>query len=276
MKLVFSEWKADYQRYVFPYAVWAIREEGETPADFFELGFLPGSKDLDRFYLCRNLRIRLSQFEPSSENRRILRKGRGIECELVPRSQFEYTPERRSFYKEYCDIKFGVGVMPWERLDALFSSKLITHLLLFTDQEKGREVGTVTLYLEPPRVAFYYFAFYDLSYYRRNLGIYMMTRAVLLFQELGYQFLYLGSVYSQNALYKTQFKGAEFFNGVEWSRNLKELKYLVRRSEQIWDHHLLENEEYLRKFHQADLGGLFQKSPFRLSLPSRGKKPKTS
>ena len=264
MKLVFSEWKADYQHYVFPYAVWAIREKGETPADFFELGFLPGSKDLDRFYLCRNLRIRLRCFEPSSENRRILRKGKGIECELIPRDRFDYTPERRAFYKEYCDIKFGVDVMPYERLDALFHSRMITHLLLFTDQTNGKEVGTVTLYLEPPRVAFYYFAFYDLSYYRRNLGIYMMTRAVLLFQELGYEFLYLGSVYSRNALYKTQFKGAEFFNGVEWSTNLKELKYLVQQAERPWEHHLLEMDEYIRKFHNGDRSRLLQKSPFRI------------
>ena len=78
MKLLFSEAKADYANYIFPYAVWAFPEAGETPADLFNAGFLPSSRNLDRFYMCRHVRVRLAQFTPSSENRRILRKGEGL------------------------------------------------------------------------------------------------------------------------------------------------------------------------------------------------------
>ena len=35
MKLAFSESQPDYDHYIFPYAVWAFPERGETPADFF-------------------------------------------------------------------------------------------------------------------------------------------------------------------------------------------------------------------------------------------------
>lgn len=266
MKLVFSEWKPEYEKYVFPYAVWAIREEGETPADFFEMGFLPGSRNLDRFYLCRNLRVNLAKFKLSSENRRVLRKCEGIECSLIERARFEYTAKRRAFYKQYCDIRFGKDIMTYERLDALFTGPIITHLLLFVDTKLcNKEVGTVTLYLEVPRVAYYYYSFYDLTYYSRNLGIYMMTRAVELFKDLGFSYIYLGSVYSKNALYKTQFKGAEFFNGVCWSTNIKELKYLVQKTEQQWDHHLLEGEDFVKRFY-GDLNSLTQKSKFGMKI----------
>ena len=61
MKLLFSEAKADYAHYIFPYAVWAFPEPGETPADLFAHGFLPSSRDLDRFYLCRQVRIDLEE-----------------------------------------------------------------------------------------------------------------------------------------------------------------------------------------------------------------------
>ena len=54
MKLAYSESQPDYDHYIFPYAVWAFPEAGETPADLFDQGFLPSSRDLDRFYLCRN------------------------------------------------------------------------------------------------------------------------------------------------------------------------------------------------------------------------------
>src|SRR4051812_20996709 len=168
MKLLFSEFKSDYDHYIFPYAIWAIPEQGEKPADLFDHGFLPSSRNLDRFYLCRQVRVALDRFKPSSENRRILRKGTGIGVRLIPRAKFDFTAERREFYKTYADIKFGKDVMTYERLDALFDSPMISHLLVFEDAEKV-EVGAATLYIEGDMV-YYYYAFYDLNYYARNLG----------------------------------------------------------------------------------------------------------
>jgi arginyl-tRNA--protein-N-Asp/Glu arginylyltransferase len=264
MKLAFSESQPDYGHYIFPYAVWAFPEPGETPADFFVRGFLPSSRELDRFYLCRQVRINLRRYQPSSENRRILRKGEGISAQLIPRAEFHYTPQRREFYKTYTDIKFGKDTMPYERLDSLFKGRMTSHVLLFTDAASGVEVGTATLYLEPQAVAYYYYAFYDLNYYSRNLGMFMMTSAVALFAERGFDFLYLGSCYSRNALYKTQFAGAEFFNGVRWSGDLEELKYLIRRKR--WDQHLLESEEYREAYYGGDLGRVASASLFRVPI----------
>ena len=198
MKLLFSEQNSDYEHYQFPYAIWAVPEAGETPSDIFNAGFLPSSRNLDRFYLCRQVRVNLAKFKPSSENRRILRKGAGIEVKLVPRDKYNYTPERREFFKTYADIKFGKDVMTFERLDALFGSPIISHLLVFTDAKTGAEVGVATLYLEGRELAYYYYAFYDLNYYARNLGMFMMTSAVALFAERGFKHLYLGTCYSQN------------------------------------------------------------------------------
>ena len=279
MKLLFSEQNSDYEHYQFPYAIWAVPEDGETAADIFDAGFLPSSRNLDRFYLCRHVRVNLAKFKPSSENRRILRKGAGIEVKLVPRDQYDYTPERRQFFKTYADIKFGKDVMPFERLDALFAAPIISHLLVFTDSKTGGEVGVATLYLEgtargdarPAKpdnkaLAFYYYAFYDLNYYARNLGMFMMTTAVALFAGRGVKYLYLGTCYSQTALYKTQFAGAEFFNGFRWSDDLDELKFIIRRDRKALTQHLLETEEYREKFYQADLGQITGASMFRVKM----------
>jgi hypothetical protein len=266
MKLLFSEHKSDYAHYLFPYAIWAIPDAGETPADIFNAGFLPSSRDLDRFYLCRHIRIELARFHSSSENRRILRKGADINVELVPREKFDFTPERRGFYKTYADIRFGKDVMTAERLDALFSSPIISHLLVFTDAKTGAEVGTATLYLEGRALAYYYYAFYDLNYYNRNLGMFMMTSAVALFAENGFRHLYLGTCYSRNALYKTQFAGAEFFNGYRWSDNLAELKYIIRRDKQDLHQHLLEAAEYQQEFCNGDVGEVATASRFQVEL----------
>ncbi len=262
MKLVFSETKADYGHYIFPYAIWAFPDSGETPSDLFSRGFLPSSRELDRFYLCRQVRVNLRKYRPSSENRRVIRKGAGLTVKLVPRAEFDYTPQRRQFYKTYADIKFGKNAMPYERLDSLFAGKLTSDLLVIAENQSGAEVGTATLFLEPRAMAYYYYAFYDLNYYSRNLGMFMMTSAVTLFAERGFDFLYLGSCYSQNALYKTQFSGAEFFNGVRWSADLEELKFLIKRERH--DQHLLECEDYRQQFYDGKMDSVSAASAFRL------------
>lgn len=262
MKLVFSEHVSDYDHYIFPYAIWGFPESGETPTQMFDAGFLPSSRNLDRFYLCRHIRVDLAKFKSSSENRRVLRKGEGITFELVSRAKYDFTPGRRAFFKNYADIKFGKDTMSFERLDALFASPIISHLLVFTDTATGAEVGTVTLYLEGNDLAFYYYAFYDLNYFQRNLGLFLMTTAVTEFAQRGTRHIYLGTCYSENALYKTQFAGAEFFNGFRWSHNLKELKYLLGRDQPGTTQHLVETEEFRQLFYEGDLPRIRDASRF--------------
>ncbi|MFQ5771835.1 MAG: arginine-tRNA-protein transferase, partial [bacterium] len=89
MKLLFSEYKSDYSNYIFPYAIWAIPEAHETPAMIFARGFLPSTRELSRFYLCRQVRVQLKRFNRSSENRRIFRKCEDIQFRLIARTQFD-------------------------------------------------------------------------------------------------------------------------------------------------------------------------------------------
>lgn len=242
MKLVFSEGHPDYSRYAFPYVVWGFPESGETPADFFDAGFLPSGPQLDRFYLCRQLRVRLRGWEPTSENRRVLRKGSGIRCDLVPRAGYDYRPDRRAAWLAYAHERFGPGVMPESRLDRLMASPVITHVLTFTDNATGVELGNVLMYVEARRVAYYYFAFYDTSQPSLNLGMLMMTRAVDHFFEDGFKHLHLGTCYEPRALYKAQFIGTEYFTGWRWSDDLEALKALVRQAPATG--HLLEDADH--------------------------------
>jgi arginyl-tRNA--protein-N-Asp/Glu arginylyltransferase len=262
MKLLFSEARPDYANYVFPYAIWAFPEPGETPADLFAAGFLPSSRQLDRFYLCRHIRVSLGKFDLSSENRRILRKGEGIAVQLIPCAEFEFTAARREFCKRYTDARFGAEGMSYERLDSLFNSPVTTHVLRFTEIATNAEVGLATLYIEGDRAVFYYYAFYDLTHANRSLGMFMMTSAVEWFAVRGCQQIYLGSCYAENALYKTQFAGFEFFNGFRWSENVAELKFLLKRSQGELSQHLLEDAEYRAAFAPAELSLLAQKSSF--------------
>ena len=130
-------------------------------------------------------------------------------------------------------------------------------------------IGAATLYLEAKELAFYYYAFYDLNYYARNLGMFMMTSAVELFAGRGVKHLYLGTCYSQTALYKTQFASAEFFNGFRWSDDLAELKFIIQRDKKELTQHLLETEEYRKLFYQGKLEKLTEAGSFKIRLSGR-------
>lgn len=263
MKLVFSEATPDYQRYAFPYVVWGFPEPGESPAHFFRAGFLPSSPTLDRFYLARQVRVPLKEWELTSENRRVLKKGSGLECTLVPRSQLEVSSARRSKWLLYAKERFGPDVMTETRLDRLLGSPVISHALVFHDRASGTEVGTVLLYLERPEIAYYYFAFYDLDWPGKNLGMFMMTRAVEFFAHAGFRHIHLGTCYDERALYKVQFAPIEYSTGYGWSRDLNSLKALVRHCPAAG--HLLEDPTHPATIAatQASPGA---STPFRLSI----------
>ena len=88
------------------------------------------------------------------------------------------------------------------------------------------------VYCDARALAFYYYAFYDLNYFQRNLGMFMMTSAVGLFAARGIRHLYLGSCYSRNALYKTQFVSTERMSKAKIDRDA--LKLVPKGMRSLW------------------------------------------
>jgi arginyl-tRNA--protein-N-Asp/Glu arginylyltransferase len=270
MKICFSEGESDYKNYIFPYAVWALREKNDVAADFFPLGFLPSAGDLSRFYLCRQLRVLLPKFAPTSENRRVLKKNPTLEAKLMEKKDFEFTPERRKLCEAYAAERFGPEVMPWKRIRTRFDAPMTSHVILYTLSDtltgKSEEVGIVFILALDGAVAFYSNAFYNLKYFKQSLGMAMMIKAAEIFHAGKFGGLYLGSCYSSASLYKTNFSSVEFFNGNFWSGDMDELKYILRRSEKENPTcHLLEDEGYL-KFHGGNLGEYLRKVPAKFTL----------
>jgi len=244
MKLLFSEAPPDYAGYVFPWAVWGFPEPGEGPADALRRGFLPSLPDLSRWYLCRQVRVALDGFRPTSENRRILRRGAGISFDLLERRDFEWTAGRRAFCLDYAARRWSSPPAP-ERLDRVFASALTTHVAVFRDAD-GREAGLVSL-LRDGGTWFYSNAFFDPGA-ASGLGAFLMTETVRQLAARGAAFLHLGTCYARGALYKTQFPGFAFFDGTGWNPDLAALKHLLARSESGAAGHLLEDPAYVERW----------------------------
>jgi hypothetical protein len=226
-----------------------LARTGETPAQLFNAGFMPASPRLDRFCLTRQVRVHLPQFRPSSENRRILRKGAGITGTLLPRAEFDFNASRRDALARLRRPPLGQRHYDAGTIGRAHDRARQSRTCWCSHETAtGRELGAAVMYLEEPAMAFYYYAFYDLTWFDKNLGMFMMTWAVDSFAQRGVKHFYLGTCYSERALYKTQFAGVQFFNGRRWSTDLNELKFMIRREQQPVTTHLLNTPDYTTPF----------------------------
>ena len=253
MRLVFSEFPAEYDGYRFPYQVLGVKGKKDNLAQIYYGGWLPFRSKKDWYYLCRSTRVRLSNFELSSENRRILKKTENLNFSVIPVDQFEYTPVVQKFCKVFADETFGKGVMPAAAIRKILSEGgNCTHVMVFGSgvgdtRRIAPTVGYVGVVVHG-HFLHYVHPFYDLDG-DPNLGMGMMVRAVQWAKDQTKQFAYLGTCYGESALYKTQFKGFEFFNGWRWSGDIGELKYLIRRNSEGY---LLQDEKYKERFVEGE------------------------
>ncbi len=190
-------------------------------------GYVATRVERGTFQQTRSLRIDLSVFELSSENRRVLKKTEALTMETLPLPLSDYHWSIGKLGKDFYSEKFG---------DGTFSANKIKELL--TDKEKsnfnrvlrfsldGRVVG-YTICLETNEMVHYSYPFYDLSLQVPNLGLGMMLRAIARAKETGKKYIYLGSFQRPTDTYKLQFEGLEWFDGKEWQKDPSPLKQLV-------------------------------------------------
>ncbi|CAB3764375.1 hypothetical protein [Paraburkholderia solisilvae] len=247
MKILFSEATDDYANYQFSYVIWGVPENTDRINNVFNAGFLPTSGPPEHYYLARSVRVDLSRFSLSSENRRILRKFENLRLDILEKNDNLFDKTVQSMCLRSADQRFGPNVMSEVRLKRIVEGRQTSHILLyFIDDEL---VGLVTALIEAPHFVHYNFAFHETDAHFKSLGIFMMTSAISKFSQLGFDHIYLGTCYSARSLYKAQFKGFEFFNGLRWSNDMQELNFLINRSRQ--QHkipHLLECHDYLDQF----------------------------
>jgi leucyl-tRNA---protein transferase len=226
MKYSFTELKPDYQSYNFPYNVSAYFEEGDQVSSLLNLGLLPTrTSDTNKFYMGRSIRVDLNKFELSSENRRIINKTGFIDFKLLKLSDFPFDYKIQKFCKDYFDNRFGKGKMSAQAIKRIFTSSWNNMVYVVTDNTKpdSQPIGYATMYHDE-KCEHYAYPFYDLEYFKTNIGARMILNAVINAKENGKQYIYLGTIYEKSALYKTEFKGVQWWDGNNWSDDIQLLK----------------------------------------------------
>ncbi len=242
MKRFKSEFAHSYATYSFGYCEYAVLERGEGLHEAYDEGFLPfsGSPDIKHtLYMARSARIDLKKFVPNSENRRILRRFDGpaqrgpssaqrsgkLQRNIFPFARFDIKdPLFRTFCLEYFAKRHGERVMPAERFDTILHAGFITHIVEYTDAD-GVIVGYVFL-CDDDIMSHFWFSFYDLAYAYQSLGLWLMLDCARMAQENKKRFFYVGTVYGEKALYKTNIDSLEFWDGEMWKDDVRLLRTL--------------------------------------------------
>jgi arginyl-tRNA--protein-N-Asp/Glu arginylyltransferase len=208
----------------------AASKNTDAYASMYSQGYLLTRKQKGHMIQTRSLRVNLRNFELNSENRRILRKSESLSMSVEELPYKNYSWEIHKLGKEYYTKKFGDKVMSASKIKSMFTdmaNENMTHVAIFANE--GNAVGFALMYLSET-IVHYAYPFYDLDSDLSNLGMSMMIRVVAWAKETGKEFVYLGSVTDENAFYKLQFLGLEWWenSSQSWSEDLNKLKKEVR------------------------------------------------
>jgi arginyl-tRNA--protein-N-Asp/Glu arginylyltransferase len=177
-------------------------------------------KEMDQ---VKSLRVVLEKFAPSSENRRILRKGEEIEMRAInlPMPLESYDWKIHAAGAQFYNEKFGPGTFSANKIKELITGgkSNFNCLLIFSDKKTNQDIGWSICFLSK-NILHYAYPFYNLSY--NNLGIIMMTKTMEWASGQKIKFCYLGSIWNEKAKYKLQFSPEEFFDSKGW-KSINEL-----------------------------------------------------
>lgn len=225
MRIYSSELGTNYGTYTFGYTNYGELEEGDSLELIYNAGFLPytGSPEAPRtLYMTRSARVLLPQFALTSENRRIAKKFDGrFQKQRVPVWQFNADESFFDFCLNYFAGKHGASAMPRERLEFILKSPFLTDITVYT---KDAKPAACVFEMREGGAEHYWFSFYDLSFARQSLGLWLMLDGVRDAQAAGLTHYYLGTVYGEKALYKTNFEPLQWWDGEAWQHDIKLLR----------------------------------------------------
>ncbi len=217
-------------------------------ADSYNQGFVFTRLGKGRMDQTRSLRIDLSKFELSSENKRILNKTESLSSDYHSLPLEDYSWEIHKMGKEFYSKKFGDGTMSAQKIKEMFTDMQVSNMNgCFTyyvirntyDVEQDSKVQnsqtkTVAGYCLchiNSEIIHYAYPFYDLESAESmpNIGLGMMLRAIIWAKENGKKYIYLGSIVGSSSKYKLQFEGLEWWDTEKssWLNDLEELKNLL-------------------------------------------------
>ena len=211
----------------------------------YEKGYVFTRIDRGVMQQTRSVRLDLSKFELTSENRRIIKKVPDLMIQSVDlplggaasdlggrTSSYDFTIGKLA--KDFYETKFGPGIMSAQKVKEMLTdqSKSNFNCLLNFSLNENAPIGFAIVYTTPTFMHYSY-PFYNLNESAKDMGLAMMVKTIVFAKESGLKYVYLGSLQRPTDTYKLQFEGLEWFNRKEWSKDLEEVKKLLTMSDMV-------------------------------------------
>jgi len=177
----------------------------------------------------RSARIDLEKFEPSSENRRILKKTEHLTFTKAPIPYADYSWQIGKMAKDFYETRgatFSANKIKELLTDAQKSN--FTTLFIFHNKEVTGSVNHSAaaigycIAFETEDIIHYSYPFYESD--SRDTGLGMILKIITAVKAENKKYIYLGSLQRETDTYKLQFAGFEWFDGKEWSDDVKAAK----------------------------------------------------
>lgn len=199
-------------------------------SDMYDRGYVFTRIGKGVMHQTRSVRIDLSKFELSSENRRILKKINPVHLDStsLPLSRYDFSLGKLA--KDFYDTKFGPGIMSAQKAKEMLTGSdksNFNNLLSYTLYPSPSTIGHTICYTNAD-ILHYSYPFYDLEKSPKDMGLGMMTLAIEHAKNSGKKYVYLGSLQRPTDTYKLQFKGLEWFDGQTWSTDLEAVRGLLK------------------------------------------------
>jgi arginyl-tRNA--protein-N-Asp/Glu arginylyltransferase len=217
----------------------------ENIVNMYDNGFVFTRKDKGVMNQTRSLRIDLSVFSLSSENRRVLRHTSDLTLKTIklpiPISQYDYKIQKMA--KDFYTEKFGEKLFSANKIKEILTDEnksnfntLIKYSIMESSnatsnvEEKDADLLPLMGYCicyENSSMLHYCYPFYDYMQYKNNYGLSMMLNAIQLAKNYGLNYFYIGSATRPSDKYKLDFNGLEWFDGQQWNQDIEKVKALI-------------------------------------------------
>ena len=200
--------------------------------DMYERGYVFTRIGKGVMHQTRSVRIDLSKFELSSENRRVLKKTEPLRIGISPLPLPAYGIEIGKIGSDFYSAKFGKGIMSAFNIKEMVTDQSKSNFnALLNFAQAATAIGYAICYSNQ-KILHYSYPFYDLKTSPKDMGLGMMIRAINFAKEAGMKYVYLGSLQRPTDTYKLQFVGLEWFDGgpnglKKWSNDIEKVKKIL-------------------------------------------------
>jgi arginyl-tRNA--protein-N-Asp/Glu arginylyltransferase len=145
---------------------------------------------------CVSVRVRVSEFQPSDSQRRVVKLNRDVRSEPV---RAKATGEQYSLFRAYIDARHGEGgmadmtVLDFAAMvdDNFVESRIVEYRLVTANGSPGTLMAAVLIDVLEDGLSMIY-SFYEPDYSWRSLGTFMILDHIARARRMGLPYLYLG------------------------------------------------------------------------------------